>query len=403
MRADLEIDGEALDDSLPRGRSECALRLSGRVLVARLPSGEILKLDLRRAEFLRGGPDGSDFVFASTVLGGPTFISRNADLYRAAMLVWPHASAHAVGRTSARVRRLSTFQWATLGVAAAIVVAVLGAILLVGPLARVALRFIPRSVDVELGQAAYPHAVKQIGLGSGVRDEPSIREPVQAVLDRLATAIPRSPFNFHVTVCDSPTLNAFALPGGEVVITTRMLLVLESAEELAAVLAHEMSHVLRRHTMEMTIKASGVRFLVHVVSGGHLAMGIATNVWGAVTVMGQARDKEGEADRQAVHVLVDAGVDPKALLSMFGKLAAEEAHVPEQAGSAPPAKLIEKLRTHPQMAQRMVDVEEEIGRCREASPQPFGVDYPALVTAVRDSAPAQKPSLPLPWVLPESM
>jgi beta-barrel assembly-enhancing protease len=393
MLTDLTIDGEVRHDSLPGGKSDCSLALSGRVLVARLPSGEVLKLDLRRAEFLRGGSDGSDFVFASTVLGGPTFVSKNADLYRAAMLACPNLRVHTGARATEHVRRLSTFQRVALGLATAVVLSVLGAILLVGPLAGVALRLVPRWVDVQIGKAAYPNAVMQVGLGWGVREEAAIREPVQAVLDRLLAAVPNNPYTFHVTVCNSPMLNAFALPGGEVLITTHMLTSLESADELAAVLAHEVSHVLRRHAIEMTIKASGVRFLVHVASGGHVAMGIATSVWGAVTVMGESRDKEGEADRYAVHLLIDAGLDPKTLLSMFGKLAAEDPPALE-AASGPSATFFEKMRSHPHIAQRIADVEEEIARSPVVSPMPIEVDYPALVKAVRDSNPADKQGLP---------
>jgi beta-barrel assembly-enhancing protease len=377
----MEIDAQALHESLPRGQSECSLQLKGQVLVARMPSGEVLKHHLRDTELQRGGVGGTDWVFASTVPGGPTFITKNGDLVRAAKLVWPRARQGGQSQAS-HGRRLTTFQKVALAGAVTVVLSLVGAILLVGPLARVALRFVPRSTDIRIGQTAYPHAVQQIGWGAGVIDDAAIRESVQDVLDRVTAAVPFRPFHFRVTICRSPMLNAFALPGGEILVTTRMLTSLGSAEELAAVLAHEVNHILRRHGMELTIKMSGLRFLVHMASGGHFATGMATSVWGAVTVMEQARGKESEADRLAVHLLVDAGVDPKALLSMFDRLAAEEPRLPAELAKNHSAKFFEKMRSHPQLAERGLDVEQEIAKSPAVTAQPFDIDYPALVKAV---------------------
>jgi predicted Zn-dependent protease len=120
-------------------------------------------------------------------------------------------------------------------------------------------------------------------------------------------------------------------------------------------------------------------------------------------MMGQMREKESDADRRAVRLLVDAGVDPKALLSMLEKLAAEEARLPEHVASDPSSKLFEKMRTHPQLAQRMADVEEEIARAPLASPQPFDLDYQTLATSAKAGAAGARPALPPGFTLPEAI
>jgi predicted Zn-dependent protease len=386
---ELNVNGQAVHDSLPRGGSACSLRLSGRVLVARLPSGDMLKLDLRDAELERSGPDGREFVYASVVAGGPTFITRDVALYQATMAAWPHGSAPA--RAAKRERRISPTQWLVMIIMASVVCMVIGAVLLVGPLARTALRVIPRSVDARLGQDAYAYALLHLGgPGVGIRDEPEIHEPVQTVLDRLTQAIPHNPFDLRVTVCESPVRNAVALPGGQLLITTGMLTLLDSPDELAAVLAHEINHVLSRHSMEMTVRVSGLRFLINVVSGGHVAAGMATSVWGAVSVMGSSRAKEGEADMQAVHLLLAAGVDPGALVTMLGKLSAAEPHLPST--SETEAKLFEKLRSHPHIADRVQATQDEIDRSPKAVTQALGIDYPALLQAIRRRAPQRAPA-----------
>jgi Zn-dependent protease with chaperone function len=398
---ELVINGRAFHVSLPGGESACALRLSGRNLVARMPNGDVLKLDLSRAEFQRGGPNGDEFVFASTTPEGPTFITEDADLHQATMLAWPTAH-QALAARSARPSgktHLSRFQIVALVVAIAIVGSVLGAIVLVGPGSRVALRFIPRSVDDRIGREAFAHVLRSIGgPDSKPREEQAIRDPVETVLDRLNNAVPNNPFHFRVAVCDSPMLNAFALPGGQIVITTRMLATLESADELAAVMAHEMNHVLLRHSMEMTIRASGLRFLVHVGTGGHWAVGIAASVWSAVGVMGYSRDKEREADRGAVHLLIKAGIDANALLPMFAKLLAEEERFNMKNVEPSTQKLMEKFRTHPAIGQRIVDVEREIANSPAVSPRPLEVNYATLkaaTEATRDTS-AVSPMIPAP-------
>jgi Zn-dependent protease with chaperone function len=379
---DMEIDGQALHDSLPRGQSGCSLRLKGQILVARMPSGEVLKLPLREAELQRGGVGGTEWVFSSTVAGGPTFVTKNGDLGRAANLAWPRLGQGGVQKQAAKRQRLSTFQKVALAGATAVVLSLLGAVLLVGPLARVVLRFVPRSSDVRIGQTAYSHAVQQISWGDGLSEAAAIREPVQAVLDRVTAAIPACPFNFRVTVCRSSMLNASALPGGEILVTTRMLTSLTSAEELAALLAHEVNHVLRRHGMELTIKMAGLRFLLHMVSGGHVAAGLASGVWGAVTLMEQVRDKESEADRLAVRLLADARLDPKALISMFDRLATTEPRLPDNFTNSPPGKFLEKLNSHLQLAERAVDVQAEMAKIPSVAPELITIDYSALVKAV---------------------
>jgi predicted Zn-dependent protease len=363
--------------------------------VARLPSGEVLKLDLRRADFQRGGPASDEFVYASQGPEGPTFITSDVVLHQATMLAW-HADHDTEARPAVRPStgqarhakraHLSRFQLAALVIALAVVSALVAAALLVGPLAWVGLRLVPRSADERIGSEAFAHVVGRIGV---LREQSALRAPVEAVLDRVTAAVPNNPFHFRIAICDSPMLNAFALPGGQLVITTRLLAALDSAEELAAVLAHEVNHVLGRHSMEMTIRASGLRFLVHIASGGKLGAGVAMGVWSAIGVMGYSRQKESEADRLAVHLLANANLAPQALLPMLAKLRAEEErHQDADANAGAPEKastqrILEKFRTHPAIAQRIADVESEIAHLPAVTPQALEVDFAALAAAAR--------------------
>jgi Zn-dependent protease with chaperone function len=380
-----QINGQVLHESLPGGTSACSLSFSGRTLVARLPSGDVMKMDIRHAEFERSGANADQFVYTSTLVGGPTFVTEDVDLYSAVGLAWPacHPSTQARSASLGK-RRLSRAHKVAFGVVTSVLAVVVIAVLMLGPMVRVTLRFVPRSVDSRIGEQTYPHILRHVGEDGRAIEEDGVVEPVKTVLDRLAAAVPNNPFFFRVAVCRSPMVNAFALPGGQIIVTTGMLTTLESGEELAAVLAHEMNHVLFRHSMEMTVRASGLRFLAYVLSQDHPAAAIATSVWGAVGVMSLSRDKESQADREAVHLLANAGIDPKAMVPMLERLMSSEVQIPEDARDSTEAKLMERLRSHPETGKRIVDVEAEIASIPPVlAPQTIDMDYDALVEAVQ--------------------
>jgi Zn-dependent protease with chaperone function len=391
-----QTNGQVLHASLSRGGSSCVLRLAGRKLVARLPSGEVMKMDIRHAELHRGGAEGRQFVYTSAIMGGPTFVSEDAELFRAVNLAWSSDRADAEKRSAnPGQRHLSRSQKLVLGVPAAVLALVLLAVLMLGPLVGVTIRFVPRSVDSRIGEEAFPNVLRQVGSGSGAIEQANIVEPVQTVLDRLTAAVPNNPFIFRVAVSRSPMVNALALPGGQLIVTTGMLATLASSEELAAVLAHEMNHVLLRHAMQMTVRASGLRFLVYAVSRDHPIAGIATSVLSAGGLMSMSRDKESQADRRAVHLLAAASIDPKAMVPMLERLLPAEMRLAEGAKESAGSKLVDQFRSHPELKRRIVDVQLEIaGMPPGGAAQPVDVDYGALVAAVQRLAAEPSPDAP---------
>ncbi|MBH0208142.1 MAG: M48 family metallopeptidase [Nitrospira sp.] len=82
---------------------------------------------------------------------------------------------------------------------------------------------------------------------------------------RLAKPIPDNPYTFNITVVKSDVVNAFALPGGYIVVFTGLMKKAENAEEVAGVLAHELNHVLQRHGLERIVKQLGFVAVVSIV------------------------------------------------------------------------------------------------------------------------------------------
>jgi predicted Zn-dependent protease len=160
-------------------------------------------------------------------------------------------------------------------------------------------------------------------------------------------------YSFHV-LADPKTVNAFALPGGPIFITEGLLRLLKTEAEVAAVLGHEIGHVLARHAAEHIAKEQLMQGLVSAVavgSGDYSTAQIAQVVGGLIN-MKYGRDDEIESDRLGVRVMVEAGYDPRAMLRVMEVLAKASS------GSGRP----EFLSTHPNPGNRTERLKEEIAK-----------------------------------------
>ena len=131
--------------------------------------------------------------------------------------------------------------------------------------------------------------------------------------------------------------NAFAVPGGTLVMTDELVeLVDRDAQVITAVLAHEMGHVRHRHGLRMLVQATVLSGLASVVLGDFSAL-----LAGVPVLLGQAsysREAEREADTEAVRILQAAGISPLVMVSLFGKLEKNRQSQEAEAGGATPAR-----------------------------------------------------------------
>jgi len=149
-------------------------------------------------------------------------------------------------------------------------------------------------------------------------DSEEIDQGMTIILNRLREGVDDARFEFQVHVFDDPDVNAFALPGGHVVVNSGLLLAADSPEEVAGVLAHEMAHVTQRHGLRQLIGAAGLYVVVQAVLGdvsGILA--VIAQQGPMLAVLKYSRDHEREADRKAFDYLVAADIDPLGLARFF--------------------------------------------------------------------------------------
>lgn len=198
----------------------------------------------------------------------------------------------------------------------------------------------------------------------------------QAALDALTQRLVASrtvPYHLQVTVRDTGIVNAFALPGGRVVLLRGLLQAARSPEEVAGVLAHELTHVLKRHPTRNMIAQQGVSLLLEAITGG----GIGGSVGTVLATLSYSRAAEEEADAGAVELLDAAGIDSDGLATFFERLTKQEA--PEEEKDAGTSFTVPNyLRTHPATQQRIAAVRAHPSRA--ASPALSPAQWQALRT-----------------------
>jgi len=180
---------------------------------------------------------------------------------------------------------------------------------------------------------------------------------------RLAAQLGPQPFKYRFFIVDDPSMNAFAVPGGYVFVTTGMIRQMEREGELAGVVAHEISHVYARHMAKQMEKAkiTNIATLIGAMAavflgGAALAepLMVGTMAAGASSMLKYSRDLEQEADSLGFKWMVKAGYDPRDMLSIFRKLGRQRWF---EGGEIPVY-----LSTHPDVDSRLVDLSHQLSR-----------------------------------------
>jgi predicted Zn-dependent protease len=189
-----------------------------------------------------------------------------------------------------------------------------------------------------------------------LNDNPAIRTYVGCVAEALVDALPQPHGRWSIAVFDDPTPNAFALPGGKIGVHTGMLRVARTPDQLAAVIAHEIAHVLADHANERLTQELAVQgglmlvdlfaeepgSLKHEMLRGALGLGAEYGL-----LLPYSRTHEREADRIGRDLMAQAGFDPRAGVALWRNMAAV-------GGGQPPAF----LSTHPSHDTRMEELAE---------------------------------------------
>ena len=180
---------------------------------------------------------------------------------------------------------------------------------------------VPLSWEEGLGRTVQRQALALMASGSRVCTDKAGQQAIEHLAQRLSAAMP-SRYRFRVTVVDDETVNAFAAPGGYIVVFRGLIDHSAGADGLGGVMAHEMGHVIERHGMENLVKALGLSFVMSALIGDTSGFaGIAGDMAQSLATSSFSRDAEREADRIAVEMLNRTGISGRGFQAFFQTMA----------------------------------------------------------------------------------
>ena len=217
--------------------------------------------------------------------------------------------------------------------------------------------------EEELGKKLMLYVKKHLVL----IEDPSIVNYVNRIGEHIVAQLPSPPFDFHFYVVKEDVYNAFAGPAGHVFINSGLLAAMESEDELAGILGHEIAHVLCRHISEQIERSQkiGLATLAGVLTGIFLGGSAAAAISTSSIAAGQSlslkysRENEAEADQVGLKYLTKAGYSGEGLLKVLQKIRAKRwfgsDHIPDYMSTHPAiearmAYLDTWIQTHPEAA-----------------------------------------------------
>lgn len=370
----MPFDGVLFDPST-RDSVKVSVRAAGSWLEVS-GAGEIFRVDASRCSLTAGGWNRESVQIAWPGPGGMWALSSKEPHLRAELAQVPAFRTaldeiHRVQTATQRRGRLGLTLVATLTLLP--VLFLVGLVLFRNRIVDFVLERIPITVDQEIGrrfEAEIRGSPKTLAEGETVR-------ALSVIVDRLGEAIPNKRFEFRVWIQKDKDVNAFATPGGLIVVTTGLIETAGSAEEAAGVLAHEMAHGEERHSMRQLIYASGLLPLMGALIGPADGALLFQNL-GRLFELKFSRTQEEEADRAGFDALRAASISTEGMAAFFDRLAGLE--------GTPPSF----LSTHPSSADRANALRDRARVLGGSAVKPLAIDWKA-VKASMVSARAERP------------
>lgn len=244
------------------------------------------------------------------------------------------------------------------------------------PTGRSQLAFVSKSKLSAMGAESFEQMKAEIPISS----DKELTEFVQCVADAITPNVDPSAHDgdWEVVLFDSPQINAFALPGGKIGVYTGILEVTENADQLAAIMGHEVGHVIAEHSNERLSSsqaAAGVQQLAGALLGEQeestkaytmAAVGLGLQ-YGVLMPYGRTHEKE--ADIIGQELMAISGFEPKAAVDLWHNMAKGNKSAPPEFMSTHPSNetRIDKLTEHLAVTQPMFEQSSQNPSCKKPS------------------------------------
>ena len=366
-----EFEGGVFHPDLPNKRASAIFEINEdrEEIIAMANGGQQFILDLDEVQLELAGATGK-MLFIRSTTDKTIFFSEDPNLLKAIGETSLRVEVEQLLTERSRSHQMGWLLWG--GLLFGVVVVALGLFASIQTISGRFVNFIPIEADVKLGEFVGESMDKE---GPEVTED-VIVQPVQQMVDTLTANI-EGEWNFDVHVIDADIQNAYALPGGYIVVYTGLIEDTERPEQLAGVLAHEISHVTQRHGMARILEAAGVAILFDLVLGnveGIIAFG--AEIFSASAVNAYSRDSETEADVEGLKLMVDAGIDPTGMVEFFEIMEQEEDEITEM--------IPLWMRSHPEHEERIVVLQAQIGALPMKDYPPLDMDWDAVRAELKE-------------------
>ncbi|NOQ14471.1 MAG: M48 family metalloprotease [Methyloprofundus sp.] len=222
---------------------------------------------------------------------------------------------------------------------------------------------------------------KQVEKEMGLFDDPARLKYVQSIGNRLASYSPYQEISYQFQIVDSEEPNAFALPGGYVYVSRGLLVLVNSEDELAGVIGHEIGHVAARHGVQRLTRAAPIGLVTGITSAavGIVSSSLASIVAGTGSLLNSAilapysRGQENDADAIGQELAAKAGWDPKGITLFLNTLDREALR------NGNKNKGIPFLSTHPSTPERVRNTEHRASEIEYKKTKPIAHKHSAFL------------------------
>ncbi len=375
MIGELAFSGGIFSEAIEGGRSGAEIELSRTEISAQTPDGDRFSIAYSQCQVEVGGFSGK-MVFCRNPDCGLTIFCEDRKFPAALSQASAGVLDDQMGR-KLKQRRAESWRGRRIGttVLVGIVVLIVAGYFGIRAGARAAVHAVPLSVDREIGARAF----ESMDLGGPEVTDPLVVEAIQSMVDRLAPHAATDEMDFEVHVLDSPMVNAFALPGGKIVIFTGLIAKADDAEQVAAVLGHEMAHATLRHGLQRIGQSLGLAAGVSLVLGdtrGLVATG--ADLFQLASINSYSREQENAADAEGVRILHSAGIDPLTLTRFFQTLKGEHSELPG---------VVSWISTHPGDEERIAAIKDQLATLPHREYRPLEIDWAEVQRRIGNERP----------------
>jgi len=209
---------------------------------------------------------------------------------------------------------------------------------------KLAIKFISVKTEIRMGNQLY----------NGLKEEIKIDENASTILQNFANQLHLSrDYPIKVSVAVSDEVNAYALPGGHIVVNAAILKELKTPESLVALLCHESTHINRRHSMQNILSQMGSGFVISLfTNGGGTAARVLVGNANFLLQMKYSRKLERQADLEGMALMEKNRIDPKGMMELMQRL--------KESSEDSEVRALSFLRSHPLTDDRIADADHYI-------------------------------------------